>query len=307
MGNTTAYEYDEANRQIKECMLRGAEETCATLYWYDQKGRVLRILNPLQEEILFTYDGNGNLTGMQEEDGRQTSVRYNLNNQPVSLSLGDGKEARLRYNKRGELIELEDWTGKTELSYDPLGRLAKVTDPMGRRTGYTYDPAGNLTGITYPGGANVTYGYDKNNRLVRAEDGDGQAASWQYDRTGDLISLSRPGSGLAVSYLSKGRPETTAYRLGDGTWQENRYRYDALGNRTARYVNGEARAACRYNVGNQLVERTEDGTTYDYRYDRRGNLTEERQGGEAAQTIYLQQRRPPGACPEPGKRGKRCL
>ena len=57
------------------------------------------------------------------------------------------------------------------------------------------------------------------------------------------------------------------------------YTYDALGNRTARTLNGIQKASCQYNALNQLTAMSEDGTAYSFVYDKCGNLTEEHREG----------------------------
>ena len=51
------------------------------------------------------------------------------------------------------------------------------------------------------------------------------------------------------------------------------------GNRTKCSVSGTDSATCLYDAMNRLTKRVQDGTVYGYTYDKRGNLTEERQDG----------------------------
>ncbi|MCX4342084.1 MAG: RHS repeat-associated core domain-containing protein, partial [Lachnospiraceae bacterium] len=51
------------------------------------------------------------------------------------------------------------------------------------------------------------------------------------------------------------------------------------GNRTKCRINGTDSATCLYDAMNRLTRRAQDGTVYNYAYDKRGNLTEERQDG----------------------------
>ena len=115
----------------------------------------MRKINPVSDEKAYTYDGNGNVISVLDEDGNETAIRYDLNNRPVGMRYSDGKEAFFRYNGRGELVEVKDWNGTASMEYGRMGRLAKVTDHNGRVTGYRYDAAGNRTGIVYPDGSTV--------------------------------------------------------------------------------------------------------------------------------------------------------
>ncbi len=71
--------------------------------------------------------------------------------------------------------------------------------------------------------------------------------------------------------------QLTAYSDGENT---ETYLYDALGNRTAKHLNGSPVAAYQYNAFSQLTSVTQGEDVYSYHYDRRGNLTEERHGDQ---------------------------
>lgn len=102
LGNITVYEYDAMNRQIKECVSEDGETSHATIYQYDKRGCMVRMINPVEEERSYTYDGNGNPVEITDEDGNITKVTYDLNNQPLQLTYHDGRKASFRYNKRCE-------------------------------------------------------------------------------------------------------------------------------------------------------------------------------------------------------------
>ncbi len=161
LGNQTAFEYDALNNCIKEYRDAGGEKTCITLYQYDKRSRMIKEINPLLEECSYSYDGNGNLTEIVDEEQNHIVVTYDLNNLPTSIQYGTDKTVNYRYNSRGQLVEMQDWTGTTAFSRDILGRLTKVKDPDGRETGYEYDAMGNRTGILYPDGSRSAFSFDK--------------------------------------------------------------------------------------------------------------------------------------------------
>ena len=83
---------------------------------------MIRMINPVEEERSYTYDGNGNPVGITDEDGNITTVTYDLNDQPLQMTYHDGRQAAFRYNKRGELVEMQDWNGVMTMERDVLGR-----------------------------------------------------------------------------------------------------------------------------------------------------------------------------------------
>ena len=325
LGNIVLYEYDAMNNQIKECLDVSGEQTCATLYQYDRKGRMIKVILPMLDEKVYTYDGNDNMVSFMDEENQETTVRYDLNNRPTALTYSDSRTVSFRYNKRGELVEMGDWNGTMAMERDVLGRLVKVTDHDNRETGFSYDAAGNRTGITYPDGTTTTYAYDRNNRLVKVTDSDGQAVQYSYDSVGNVLLMTQPGSTSAYTYNANRQPVKAVYSIGEKvsmseaftydalgriigsertgsvadfarsaayaydakgqlvTYRNGQnketYAYDALGNRTAKSLNGIQKAVYQYNQMNQLIAMTEDGVEYGFGYDRCGNLTEERRTG----------------------------
>lgn len=275
-GITVAYEYDAMNNRIKEYVSNPAEQSCATIYRYDKKSRMVREINPLLDEKVYTYDGNGNITTILDEDKNITGVMYDLNNKPVSMSYSDGKKAAFRYNKRGELVELKDWNGTVTMEYGKTGKLAKVTDHNGRITGYRYDANGNTTGIDYPDGSAVGYTYDKNNRMTTVQDAGEQAMQYEYDAAGNTVAIRQPGSTSTYAYNALGLPTQVKYQLTDGTWMENKLAYDALGNIVGSDRKGSSpeltkKAAYSYDPLGQLISYKEGQVTEAYGYDPLGN------------------------------------
>ena len=276
LGNTINYEYDAMNNQIKEYLSDSENQTAATLYQYDRKGRMIKEINPLLEERTYTYDGNGNIITIRDEEAGETTVRYDLNNRPVRMGYSDGKEALFRYNKRGELVELTDWNGTATVEHDLLGRAVKVTDHEGRSASYGYDAAGSLASITYPDGSTVTYGYDGNNRLTTVTEGEEETARYSYDPAGRLLSLKQPGSTAVYGYNACGLPVSVKYQMEDGTSMEETLSYDTMGRITASLREGNSPALTRraeyaYDSIGRLLSLKEGSTTESYGYDALGN------------------------------------
>ncbi len=278
LGNITSYEYDVMNRRIKECMSEAAESVCTTIYQYDKRGCIIRMINPAAEERLYSYDGNGNLAGVTDEEGNVTTVTYDLNNQPVQMIYGDGRQATFRYNKRGELVEMQDWTGVMSMERDVLGRLTGVTDNEGRVTGYTYDAAGNRTSIRYPDKSVVNYTYDGNHRLIGVTDVEGVGTQYSYDTAGNLRSMIQPGGRVCYTYNAGRMPVTANYQTDDGGVMDMSLSYDKMG-RVIEFhrQKGEAAAVdsviCTYDPMGHLLSCTEGAKCETYSFDGRGNRT----------------------------------
>lgn len=287
LGNTTVYEYDAVNNQIRECLSEDGDQKCITLYQYDKKGRVVKEINPMSDEKSYTYDGYGNLTGILDEDGNETTVCYDLNNRPVGMCYSGGREASFRYNKRGGLVELKDWNGTVTMEYGVTGRLAKVTDHNGHSVAYTYDAAGNRTGITYPDGSTVLYAYDRDGRLTGVTDEEGKIAQYGYDAAGNVLSIKQPGNTADYTYNANRQPVKAIYGLGGGTSMEETFSYDMLGRIIGRERTGSApglagSVSYAYDALGQLLSYMDGQTTESYTYDALGNRSSKSINGTLA-------------------------
>ena len=278
LGNIIVYEYDAMNRQIKECVSEDGEVSHATIYQYDKRGCMIRMINPVEEERSYTYDGNGNPVGITNEDGNITTVTYDLNDQPLQMTYHDGRQAAFRYNKRGELVEMQDWNGVMTMERDVLGRLTGVTDHDGRTVGYTYDSVGNRTAIRYPDESVVNYTYDGNHRLTGVTDAEGRGTQYTYDAAGNLLSMVQPGSKAIYRYRPDGMPSMAKYMADDGAVMDVDFAYDSMGRmlglRRQSGVDAPVyNTVYTYDPAGRLLSCTEGTTRESYSYDPLGNRT----------------------------------
>lgn len=295
----TLYEYDKTGRMVKEINpLNYTKE-----YTYDGNGNLICVLDEEGQESTLTYDLNNRPLTLQYGGGKQAAFRYNKRGELVELKDWNGV-TNFAHNAVGRLTKVIDPNGfVTGYSYDGCGNVAsiaypdgsvvqygfdrnnrmnKVTDGEGKETRFTYDELGNVTAITQPG-SSVTYAYNKRNLPTEAiyqfGDGSRQENRFTYDSVGRMLTAVRTGStpqltGQAeFAYDVLGR--LISYKEGAAT---ESYRYDPLGNRTAKQVNGVEQATYQYNAFNQLTSHTEGGLQYSYSYDKKGNLTEEKIG-----------------------------
>ena len=280
----TTFTYDAMNHCIRECISEAGQTTCETIYQYDKRGCMIRQINPVEEERSYTYDGNGNLTGITDEEGNVTTVTYDLNNLPAKMCYSDGREAAFRYNKRGELVEMTDWNGTMSVERDVLGRVTGVTDHDGHVTGYSYDPAGNKTAIRYPDESVVNYTYDGSHRLTGVTDAEGRGTQYSYDAVGNLLSMVQPGGEASYTYNAVGLPVTAGYQTEDGGVKNWSLTYDAMGritglNRRGRETEPAENSSYAYDALGRLLSYTEGAVQEAYSYDMRGNRTKCRING----------------------------
>ncbi|WP_258907902.1 LamG-like jellyroll fold domain-containing protein [Actinokineospora sp. UTMC 2448] len=228
-GATTTYTYDQASRVIQIVepattnAVTGAEHQRRTITVFNPDGTIASTSvsdaqgNDPHRFTAFTYDNHGRIATVTDPEGGVTTTEHDVYGKVIRTVDAAGTELISTYtNARRQLaaVTVKGFTGDGQAArdvvlesraYDPAGRLASVTDAMGRTIKYTYyddnllaaehladyqDPAGTtrdlqLTAYTYTGNGKIatsyrgdgrystTYEYDLGGRLFRATDRDG--------------------------------------------------------------------------------------------------------------------------------------
>ncbi|MEU7827460.1 LamG-like jellyroll fold domain-containing protein [Nonomuraea sp. NPDC049129] len=195
----------------------GKDVTRTTDYTYDAAARVSSVKDPEGKTTTYGYDVYGNLTSTVDATGADFRHTYGPTGLPLTTSLANWVGDPLDTDAPKELV-LES------RAYDPAGRLATVTDAMGRTTRYryyddnllesvwaegfhnadgttrdiplqqnTYDSAGNLIKrVTGNGKSTTAYTVDAANRVTEAlldPAGIKRKTTYGYDADGGVVSL----------------------------------------------------------------------------------------------------------------------
>ena len=187
---------------------------------FDPLGRVLQDIGGAGQITSYSYDANGNATGVTDPLGRTTqqafdalnrlvnitdaangitTSSYDLHDRPTSVTDPNGGATTYVYDGFGDMIQqTSPVSGTTVYRYDLAGNLAQKVDSRGIIANYSYDALDRRIAVTYPGGAaeNVSYSYDQAGhgfgagRLTSVTDAAG-TLSRSYDERGNLLSESR--------------------------------------------------------------------------------------------------------------------
>jgi YD repeat-containing protein len=221
------FEYDTRGRLNQIITDDGAEVRNTQLNYYssghqagflqsitDAEDRITRQILPHSQEILYSYDANGNLTSITPP-GRPAHVfnynafdledeytppvlpdvsqpatvyDYNLDKELIRIVRPDGQEINFNYNGGAQLTSMVIPTGTYSYTYIPTsGQLDTVTSPDNIVLDYSYNGF-LLTGQTWTGtiAGSVTQGYDTSFR-VNTQSVNGMSVAFAYDND-DLLT-----------------------------------------------------------------------------------------------------------------------
>lgn len=221
-------------------------------------GQPKKVTDQLGHISTYNYDGDQNLTDIQDADLKTTHLVYNEENQPLSTEQPTGTQINATtYDDNGNVAsQTNDITlPSTTYTYDALGRLSKVSDPLNRDTTYGYDLAGRPTTVTTPATPTGT-----------------QTATTSYNIAGMVtgIDYSSPTTpDVAYTYDDDGHRLTMTDATGTTT-----YTYDNLGRLTATSNPLTGTVGYTYDLADRVTTLTYPGTHNVIRgYDDAGRLT----------------------------------
>jgi len=300
-GNTS-FRYDRNNRRVK--IIRPMTETVS--YTYDGGGNLATVLDAKNQKITyeygsfnqivtaryysagnhatplktvtFNYDDNGNLTGY--EDGITSAVYTydDLNRKTgerVSYPSFDKSYAYAYPNHWQTTFTGPDATTLT-FNYDAALRLTGIQIPDQGTISYSDHFWNAPTSVELPGGSTIEYHYDNLMRpeLVSAHDAQQQpilSRNYIYSAAGNILEADTEDGLYSFEYNRLHRLEAATNPV---PLQDERYTYDALGNRKIALHVGDEWV---YNPNNEL----ESYGDVELEYDDNGNLTSKTSPGIA--------------------------
>lgn len=266
---TTQYTADGLAQSVSVADTTGGDVTRTTTTHYDAANdHVQSIVDPAGVTTTYGYDPYGN---------RAQTINANL----VETDYG--------YSPTGHLLNttLRNYTGDpvspspakdlvTEhRAYDPAGRLAAVSDAMGRTKTYKYYSDGKLSEVDQvDANGNVTNQLDWRQYDAAGNITDEKQYDGQYEAGADFDAANRPYSSFAgpdsttVVYDPDDHPATVSkQRLGQPAVQTTDYTYDPLGRLTSQSVHdstaGQASAAAltgQWNLNDGWTKTAADGS-----------------------------------------------
>ncbi|HET9959034.1 MAG TPA: RHS repeat-associated core domain-containing protein [Polyangiaceae bacterium] len=176
-----------------------------------------------------------------------------------------GRSRKWSYDAAGNEVMRSDREGRLyQQRFTSFRLLAERVDPLGHSTSYSYDPHGRLTRITDPLGTTTEYAYDKRDRLVRVTRLGSVREEYVRDKHGLVLEKRGKGSTplLRITPHANCLPQTI--ELSDG--KRLSFDYDARGQVTvASSVEHEVTQA--WDWRRRLVHASCDGREIEHAYD----------------------------------------
>jgi RHS repeat-associated protein len=262
---TTRYQYDAVGNRNQVTQPNGA----ITRYTYDNLDRLQSVRYADNSTVAFSYDVDGNRTGMSDSLGN-SSTQYDALGRMTAATDPFNQTVSYGYDAQGNRTSLTYPGNKTAIyAFDALNRMTSVTDWLSNRTSYAYDAAGRLVSSTLPNGVTSANGFDSANRLTSLSHARGNSSIANYAYTLDEIGNHKqvtqteplpqvvtPGT---ASYMVDSENRLTAISGVANT-------FDLNGNLTAKGSNSYA-----YDYEDRLKQSTLGGVTSQYQYDGLGH------------------------------------
>lgn len=283
----------------------------------------------------FTYNAGNRIETLTDPLGNVTRHSYDTNGWNTESTTPDGNVYRNTYSGVGEVLTttLTGWIGDPNApstandlvlesrAYDPAGRLASVTDAMGRTTAYTYFDDDRLESVTKAASTPdaivaARYGYDAAGHLISeclnaTNAGCARQVNYTVDNADRITGTVIDPAGLKTSITStfdNNDNVLTQTLTGAGASDSRRriYTYDTAGRLATSSVDTGAQTITTKNTYDQrglltsqidprgnLTGATPSDFTTSYRYDEVGRqiavssppVKTENEGGTAVKAV----------------------
>jgi RHS repeat-associated protein len=287
-GSSTGIAYNMAGQPVS----RTDEDGVLRGFNYDATyGRLIRTTDHEGNYIAYDYDTQGNRIEKSYHDPSDTRTnwkRYSHQQPDIPGKLwkeinNDGTFTEYGYDGKGNVNSVTDPNGhNTGYLYDPLNRLAEVSQPGNLITSYFYDIHGNLTSVIDAEEHETIYQYDDMGRVVSTTSPDTGTVTYVYDEAGNLVSKT-DAKGITVAYAYDTLNRLTAVHFPDST-QDITYTYDVgtygKGRRTG-MTDPSGSMTFTYDARGRLVEKTSTINGYSYSVSKSFTL-----GGRISSVTY---------------------
>jgi len=189
-------------------MAAGADLPVETSFAYDDRGRLIKVTDPL---------GNATEVTQYSQKGDVLQVKNSL-----------GKLISFEYDAKGRIAKVTDPLNNiVRTEYDPAGKVSAEIDALNRRTIMSYDREGNMLSIKDAMQNVSSATYNKLNLPLSIVDAEGNETKYEYDVEGNILKETDP-EGYVITYeyddmKATSTPSSQPYRINYPTWSRQLY------------------------------------------------------------------------------------
>ncbi|MEU0092656.1 LamG-like jellyroll fold domain-containing protein [Kribbella sp. NPDC006257] len=245
---TLSYD-DDGNLVAQESVdVLGGGDPRRTAYSFDDRNRLERQTDAAGNEASYSYDAFGNKMSMTDANGNRYEYAYSASNQLTEVRLRDA-------DSTGD----DGYKVMRSIGYDPVGRMARETDTMGRTVEYAYYGDGLLKSKTLKAFHKVdgttadfvleTDTYDAAGNLLKQVTDDGKTTTaYTRDGAGRVKTSTVDPGGVnrttTMTYEPGGKIQSTvetgnysnSHWAVNGQQRKATYVYDTAGRQTSQTV-----------------------------------------------------------------------
>ncbi len=289
---TRKIEYTLNGKVKKQILPQQLDTEKGTTYIYDEKDRLLRVVNALGiTEKYYQYDVNDNVV----EQINGVKYEYDIAGRRTRIVTAEKSSQQYEYDALDHVVKTTDGKGnETNYITDAWGRVAETVKADGSREKFTYDYGGNVTSTTDGNGNTIQYQYNSLNKLGKIIDQQGMEEIMLYDITGNLAyKKDRNGNELRYQYDTDDNliHVTNASKNAKG---RNRFLQPDLSESYEYYADGMLKKAMSKGVmytyeydkqGRQIAKWENGKMVLQYSYDKNGNIISQKDIS-GKETIY---------------------
>ncbi|MFO0579805.1 MAG: RHS repeat-associated core domain-containing protein [Polyangia bacterium] len=274
-------------------------------YRWEEIGGAARVVEHTTSEgerYLFRYDIEGRKSSVQDELGRRAEWRFDDHRQITACTDLDGSQYRFEYTAAGHLSVMHlPGERVVRFEYDPLGRLVKETDPLGRVTTTAYSGKSlRVTRLALPDASSFRAEYDLRGQMLTSSDPLGRKQRYIYgDDALPHTFIDARGGQKSLTWNVRGQLESYT----DCSGKTTRYEYDTDGHLVAVIDASGARTAYRTSrTGEVSAIVLPNGQVEQFEYDAAGRLSRYRNAAAQVQSWQYNARSQVTAVTDPTQR-----
>ena len=189
-GATTRYRRDSDGKLQAIVDPLGRE----TVFETDEEGKLFAVAFPDGSKQEYAFDPERRAATITQRAGGIVVQQLDEKDRLKAIQWSDGSRTEFQFDEEGRVVAARSESGEIVQTFDAAGDPLTETTRDGTVT-YTYDPEGRLLRLTTPFGDSIQYEYDGDGRLIVVRDWEGRENRLSYAADGAVAEI-RYANGL---------------------------------------------------------------------------------------------------------------